>query len=90
MRGLQVNIMNVLIQMFLVPLLLFFWLKTFFSLPTGHVFFRRLYVCSCIKLLMKQVKTVLSELKGTVSPDLKCLDMIYIKSPWLGHVTQDI
>jgi hypothetical protein len=29
-------------------------------------------------------------LKGTVSPDYKCLDRIYIKSPWLGHVTPDI
>jgi hypothetical protein len=29
-------------------------------------------------------------LKGTVSPDYKCLDMIYIKSPGSGHVTPDI
>jgi hypothetical protein len=29
-------------------------------------------------------------LKGTVSPDYKCLDIISIKSPWLGHVTPDI
>jgi hypothetical protein len=28
--------------------------------------------------------------KGTVSPDYKCLDMIYIKSPWLGYVTPGI
>jgi hypothetical protein len=28
--------------------------------------------------------------KGIVSPDWKCLEMISIKSPWLGHVTSDI
>jgi hypothetical protein len=29
-------------------------------------------------------------LKETLSPDQKCLAMISIKSPWLGHVTPDI
>jgi hypothetical protein len=29
-------------------------------------------------------------LKGTVSPDYKCLEVISIKSPLLGHVTPDI
>jgi hypothetical protein len=28
--------------------------------------------------------------KGTVSPDCKCLEVISIKSPLLGHVTPDI
>jgi hypothetical protein len=28
--------------------------------------------------------------KGTVSPDYKCLEVISIKSPLLGHVTPDI
>ncbi len=28
--------------------------------------------------------------KGTVSPDFKWLEMISIKSPWLGYVTPDI
>jgi hypothetical protein len=28
--------------------------------------------------------------KGTVSPDYKCLEVILIKSPLLGHVTPDI
>jgi hypothetical protein len=31
-----------------------------------------------------------SEVKGTVSPDYKCLKVISIKSPLLGHVTPDI
>ena len=31
-----------------------------------------------------------SMLKGTVSPDYKCLEVISIKSPLLGHVTPDI
>jgi hypothetical protein len=30
------------------------------------------------------------ELKGTVSPDYKCLEVISIKSPFLGHVTTGI
>ena len=30
------------------------------------------------------------EFKGTVSPDYKCLEVISIKSPLLGHVTPDI
>ncbi len=29
-------------------------------------------------------------LKGTVSPDYKCLEVISIESPLLGHVTPDI
>ncbi len=29
-------------------------------------------------------------LKGTVSPDYKCLEVISIKGPLLGHVTPDI
>jgi hypothetical protein len=29
-------------------------------------------------------------LKGTVSPDYKCLEVISIKSPLLGNVTPDI
>jgi hypothetical protein len=29
-------------------------------------------------------------LKGTVSPDYTCLEVISIKSPLLGHVTPDI
>jgi hypothetical protein len=32
----------------------------------------------------------LLDLKGTVSPDYKCLEVISIKSPLLGHVTPDI
>jgi hypothetical protein len=28
--------------------------------------------------------------KGTVSPDYKCLEVISIKSPLLGHVTPDL
>jgi hypothetical protein len=28
--------------------------------------------------------------KGTVSPDYKCVEVISIKSNWLGHVTPDI
>ncbi len=30
------------------------------------------------------------QFKGTVSPDYKCLEVISIKSPLLGHVTPDI
>ncbi len=29
-------------------------------------------------------------IKGTVSPDYKCLEVISVKSPLLGHVTPDI
>ncbi len=32
----------------------------------------------------------MEHLKGTVSPDYKCLEVISIKSPLLGHVTPDI
>jgi hypothetical protein len=28
--------------------------------------------------------------KGTVSPDYRCLEVISVKSPWLGHVNPDI
>ncbi len=38
----------------------------------------------CSALLFKR------RLKGTVSPDYKCLEVISIKSPLLGHVTPDI
>jgi hypothetical protein len=31
-----------------------------------------------------------TRIKGTVSPDYKCLEVISIKSPLLGHVTPDI
>jgi hypothetical protein len=29
-------------------------------------------------------------IKGTVSPDYKCLEVISIESPLLGHITPDI
>ncbi len=32
----------------------------------------------------------MNDLKGTVSPDYKCLEVISITSPLLGHVTPDI
>ncbi len=35
-------------------------------------------------------KNRLHTFKGTVSPDYKCLEVISIKSPLLGHVTPDI
>jgi hypothetical protein len=44
MRGQQVNILNILLQMFLVAFLMFLWIKKSFSSQTGHVFFRRLYL----------------------------------------------
>jgi hypothetical protein len=31
----------------------------------------------------------LKHIKGTVSPDYKCLEVMSIKSPLLGHVTPD-
>jgi hypothetical protein len=33
---------------------------------------------------------IAAKLKGTVSPDYKCLEVISIKSPLLGHVTPEI
>ncbi len=36
------------------------------------------------------LKVRVGTLKGTVSPDYKCLEVISIKSPLLGHVTPDI
>jgi hypothetical protein len=33
--------------------------------------------------------TEIFDFKGTVSPDYKCLEVVLIKSPLLGHVTLD-
>ncbi len=43
-------------------------------------------------MLMKDTQSSLckrSLIKGTVSPDYKCLEVISTKSPLLGHVTLD-
>jgi hypothetical protein len=40
--------------------------------------------------LMNLHKFFLSILNGTVSPDYKCLEVISVKSPLLGHVIPDI
>ncbi len=42
------------------------------------------------KLALTIACCVSAYIKGTVSPDYKCLEVISIKSPMLGHVTPDI
>ncbi len=64
------------------PLLLFPLFLTSFSLPSPLTF---LFLFTLTPSLLS-----IYFLKGTVSPDYKWLDMIYNKSPWLGHVTPDI
>jgi hypothetical protein len=64
MRGQPVNIMNKLIQWFLVTFLLFLGLNKSFSLPTGHVFFRRLYCAVIISRHDFSSKVLWRALKG--------------------------
>ncbi len=40
--------------------------------------------------VIKACRCTISNIKGTVSPDYKGLEVISIKSPLLGHVTPDI
>ncbi len=37
-----------------------------------------------------RLRSLRQSVKGTVSPDYKCLEVVSVKSPWLGHVTPDI